>query len=239
MTAEREYWQKSDFERPGSWSLELLTLKMTEARVLLEKLARFEADFTNNATIVEIGAGQAWGSCVVREQFPGSVVVATELAYEALYTTPRWATVIGDHPTAKAACISEELPLRDGSVDLVFAFAAAHHFADMNKVMREISRVLRKGGVALFLHEPSSPRWINAAAVRRVNAKRPEVPENVLVSRDVAALATAAGLQCELHHAPTTTSRGAFETLYYLVLSHFAPLRYFLPCTMDYRITKV
>ena len=50
--AERSYWQTSELERPGAWSAELLTLKMSEAQVLLEKLAAFEAEFCDAKTIL-------------------------------------------------------------------------------------------------------------------------------------------------------------------------------------------
>lgn len=42
-------------------------------------------------------------------------------------------------------CPAEELPFEDASVDLLASFTAAHWF-DIEKFMREVSRVVRPGG---------------------------------------------------------------------------------------------
>ena len=236
--SERSYWQTSALERPGAWSNELLTLKMSEARVLLEKIRAFAVVLDGASTIVELGAGQGWASCIVRAERPEATVIATELAPEALATTGRWVDVVGAAPSGAIGALATAVPLADGSADVVFAFAAAHHFDDMPSVLAEIERVLRPGGRALFFHEPSSPRWINGPAVRRVNAKRPAVPENVLVYSDVVDAAAACGLECTLHFAPTTTARGPVETLYYLMVSRSRRLQRTLPCTIDYEFRK-
>jgi SAM-dependent methyltransferase len=47
----------------------------------------------------------------------------------------------------------ERLPLRSGSVDLVFGRQVLHHLADLDQGLREARRVLRPGGRVLFVRE--------------------------------------------------------------------------------------
>lgn len=236
---EREFWATSPDERPGAFSLGLLTHKMGEARVLLEKLDAFRADFDGATTIVELGAGQAWASCAVAHELGnGHHVVATDIAYDAVVSHQRWAELLDGRPEGVAACRSATLPFRDASVDLVFAFAAAHHFGAQRRTLLEVARVLRPGGRALYLHEPACPPWIYPLAYRRVMRKRPVVPEDVLRYPEIERLAHAAGLTAEVRFAPTTTYRAPVETVYYLALSKLRPLQRVLPCTADFVFTK-
>jgi len=239
---EREFWSTSEDERPGAFSLGLLTHKMGEARVLLEKLDAFRELFDNADTIVELGAGQAWASCAVAHELGARAtrptIVATDIAFEAVVSHTQWEQQFDGRPTGEAACRSAALPFADDSVDLVFAFAAAHHFGTHRHTLHEIERVLRPGGHALYLHEPACRRWIYPLAYRRVMRKRPVVPEDVLRYPEIAALARDAGLEADVHFAPTTTYRGPVETVYYLTLSKLRFLQHALPCTVDFVFTK-
>lgn len=47
----------------------------------------------------------------------------------------------------------EQIPLPDSSVDVVYGRAVFHHAADLAQLGREVGRVLRPGGVALFARE--------------------------------------------------------------------------------------
>ncbi len=236
---EREFWATSPDERPGAFSLGLLTHKMGEARVLLEKLDAFRDLFSGARTIVELGAGQGWASCAVAQELgAGHAVFATDVARDAIVSSSRWEPVLGARPDALAVCRSASLPFADGSVDLVFAFAAAHHFATHRTTLEEVARVLRPGGHALYLHEPACRSWIYPLAYRRVMRKRPAVPEDVLRYPEIVRLGAAAGLDVDVRFAPTTTYRGPVETVYYLALSKLTALQRALPCTVDFVFTK-
>ncbi len=243
------FWASSESERPGAFSLSLLTHKMGEARVLLEKLAAFRALFDGASTIVELGGGQAWASCVVAHELgvsdAGALAgqsarrfIATDIAFDAVVSCHQWERQFDAHLDGASVCRSSSIPLADASADLVFAFAAAHHFGAHRRTFDEIARVLRPGGHALYLHEPACRRWIYPFAYRRVMAKRPVVPEDVLRYPEIVALAKQAGLGAEVHHAPTTTYRGPVETVYYLALAKLPPLQKLLPCTVDFVFTK-
>ena len=236
---EREFWTTSPDERPGAFSLGLLTHKMGEARVLLEKVAGFRDLFEGASTILELGAGQAWASAAVAHELGGDHrVIATDIAFEAVVSHTRWEQQFGARIAGEAACRSAALPFAGGSVDLVFAFAAAHHFATHRGTLHEVARVLRPGGRALYLHEPACRPWIYPLAYRRVMRKRPVVPEDVLRYPEIVRLAREAGLDADVRFAPTTTYRAPVETIYYLVLSKLRPLQHVLPCTVDFVFTK-
>ena len=236
---ELAFWATSETERPGVDSLDVFTNKMSEARVLLEKLAAFKDVFSNAETIIELGGGQCWASCIVRREFPHAhTIVGTDIARDAVVSVRRWAAALNASPDAAMACRSNQLPFANGSVDLIFVFAAAHHFGTHRQTFQEIQRVLRSGGTALYLHEPSCNKWIYPFAYRRVTAKRPVVPEDVLRIHDIRRLAIEAALVPTMLAAPTTTYRGAVETVYYLVLQRIRVLQRILPCTADFVFTK-
>ncbi len=230
---EREFWSHSNDERPGVESVRVLAWKLAESRVFLEKLESFHERFAAAKVIVELGAGQGWASCIVADQFPDAVVLTTDIATDALRSNPWWQRVIGACPTGSSAMRSSETALRDASADLVFVFAAAHHFADHQATLSEIRRVLKPGGCAVYLHEPACKRWLYPLAYRRVNNKRVEVPEDLLLLDRVVEQAGLAGPLATVIPAPTTTFRGEIETIYYAILKRVSLLQRMLPCTVD------
>jgi ubiquinone/menaquinone biosynthesis C-methylase UbiE len=68
--------------------------------------------------------------------------------------------------------VAEALPISSGSVDLVTSRVAAHHFADLDKVLDEVRRVLRPGGVLLVAdsvapEDGPAADWMNDVELRR------------------------------------------------------------------------
>lgn len=67
---------------------------------------------------------------------------------------------------------AEHMPFADGSLDMVTCRQAAHHFYDLPQALREISRVLKPGGVFL-LSDTCAPEddavaeWMNDVELRR------------------------------------------------------------------------
>ena len=50
----------------------------------------------------------------------------------------------------------EAIPLKDGSVDIVVCFAVLHHILDHGPLIKEIHRVLKKGGILYTDHDMDS-----------------------------------------------------------------------------------
>lgn len=54
------------------------------------------------------------------------------------------------------------VPLPDSSVDIVYGFAFAHYLPDLTPLLREVKRVLERGGRCVFFDSPYSPLWQTA-----------------------------------------------------------------------------
>ena len=63
---EIDFWANSPTEKPGALSVDNLLNKMTDAPVLLQRMRPFEEHFRAASTILELGAGQGWASCLVK-----------------------------------------------------------------------------------------------------------------------------------------------------------------------------
>ena len=235
---EIEFWRDSSTERPESDAVENIVNKAGDAAIFVELVDRFKHVFARASTIVEIGAGQGWASCLVKRLFPNAVVTATDISKYAVASASKWERIYETRLDRVRACKSYELPERDASVDLVFCFAAAHHFVAHRRTLAEIARVLAPGGEALYLYEPSCRAYTHVLAKRRVNNNRPDVPEDVLVYDRIVRIARELGLRCELDFFPSAKNRGPVQTLYYSLLQRVPPLQRLLPCTVNYHFRK-
>ena len=235
---EIDYWKNSEHEKPDSNSIYNLVLKAVEARVLLTKLETYGNVFSTAGTIVELGAGQAWGSCVVKYLFPNAHVTATDISPHAIASRHKWERVYDVDLDAAITCRSYEIPYEDESTDIVFCFSSAHHFVDHRGTLREIMRILKPGGHAYYFHEPACRGYIHAIAKRRVNAKRPAVPEDLILYKEIELISSEIGLSCTPVFSPTTIERSDLETLYYFTLRQLPFLQRLLPCSIDFTFRK-
>ena len=237
---EIDHWAHSESERPGVFSVGNLINKLTDAPVLLSRLDPFLEEFASAARVLELGAGQGWGSCLLQALAPPRRPrhICTDISHHALQSAPMWEGIFRTRLSGSAACRSYELPFRNAAFDVVFAFQAAHHFRAHQRTLAEIHRVLVPGGLALYLHEPSCPRWIHPLAVRRVRSSRPDVPEDVLVHDEMLSIARGAGFDASHRDDCSLEKRRPLEFLYYMVLGRLSPLRRLLPCTRDYVLRK-
>jgi SAM-dependent methyltransferase len=237
QAAEIEFWRDSPTEGPDSDSLEAVAVKLAESKWLLAKLELNRFQFAGAGSILELGAGQGWASCIVKRMFPRSRVIASDISPWAIASAPKWERMLEASLDGALACKSSEIPLDDSSVDLVFTFQAAHHFVEHAETLAEIHRVLRPGGVGLYLHEPSCPKWFYKAATYRANRRR-DVPEDVFVHSRLLAMARGLGFEASIRFDPDPANREPLETVYFLVLSRLAFLCPVVPCTADYTFRK-
>jgi SAM-dependent methyltransferase len=236
---EIDAWRLSETERPSADSIDNLINKLTDAPVLLEGIGRHHALFDGASVILELGAGQGWASCIIKKLVgPSTRVMATDISPYAVASVPRWERLFGVELDAAFACRSYDIPVADSSIDLVLTFQAAHHFVAHRRTLRELFRVLRGGGAALYLHEPTCNRKLHPFAVRRVNAKGMPVPEDVLVYERIKAMATSLGFKVSSTFDLSLAKRGPVELLYYSVLRVVPLLKHALPCTRDMVFTK-
>jgi SAM-dependent methyltransferase len=239
VAREAAFWSTDPFERPGVDTLENLLNKAQDAAILFPLLETRLRAAGGMARVVEVGGGQGWGSCLVKRLLPAANVTLTDAVAEAVEGRGIWERVFACRLDHALTAPAQRLPCDDASVDLIFCFAAAHHFVDHGAALREVRRVLAPNGQCIWFYEPTAPRWLHAAAERRVNAKRPDVPEHVLVPGEISAVARAAGLACSIEYCTSIAHRGRFATLYYFMLGALPPLQRVLPCTAHFTFTRV
>jgi SAM-dependent methyltransferase len=235
---EINFWKDSASESPAVFTIGNLFNKMGEAPIFYNKVKRYHRYFEKAPSILELGAGQGWASCIVKYLYPGATLHASDISPFAIESIKYWEDIFKVKVDNTFACRSYQIPLPDSSVDLVFCFAAAHHFVKHRSSLKEINRVLRPGGVCLYLYEPTCKKYIYKQAYSRVNKKRPEVPEDVLIQQKIMELGAEQNFECELIFAPSLENRGAIETIYYFALSKAKLLREMLPCTADFIFRK-
>jgi SAM-dependent methyltransferase len=174
----------------------------------------------------------------LKKQFPRARVWVSDISGYALASLAKWERIFDTRIQGAQACRSYEIPVPGESFDLVFCFAAAHHFRAHRRTLRELRRVLRPNGVGLYLYEPSCSPLLHRPAMARVTRKRPDVPEDVLIYSKVQSLAAEAGLQAEVVFYPSVTYRSPAALIYYSVLGRLPLLQKVLPCTANYRFTR-
>lgn len=238
QSIEIDYWRTSLHESPESDSIHNLVNKMSDAVVFLDCLSRFVNEENGSGKVLELGGGQGWASCVYKRLFPGARVTTTDISEFAIRSAHKWERLLNVSLDRSYACTSYATKEADSSIDLVFTFAAAHHFLRHKATLREIARILKPGGQALYLYEPATARILYRAAVWRVNRNRPDVPEDVLSTAHLLELAREQGLQARVEYYPSALKRGPVETLYYWILRCLPLLQSTLPCTANFVFTK-
>jgi SAM-dependent methyltransferase len=235
---EIQFWKNSPSENPESDSPHNIVNKMGEAGVFLQCYEQYKDLFQKSGTILELGGGQGWSSCLIKKMQPQKQVYLSDISEYAVASAGKWERIFQTTIEKRFACRSYEIPLPDASVDLIYAFAAAHHFAMHRKTLSDILRVLKSGGSCVYLNEPVCPKILHRICFWRVNRKRPEVPEDVIVTRKLVGIAKELGLKVRVDYFPTMKNRGSIESLYFFVLGRFRLLNFFLPSTANFVFTK-
>ncbi|SFC39180.1 malonyl-CoA O-methyltransferase [Microbulbifer thermotolerans] len=95
--------------------------------------------------ILDLGSGTGYGSEMLRQRFPRARIVALDLAEAMLRYARERRPAADNHIVADA----EQLPLADGSVDLIFSSMALQWCYRLPGLFAELRRVLAEGGHCL------------------------------------------------------------------------------------------
>ncbi len=102
--------------------------------------------------VLEVGAAKSWAA---QHLVPlGVEYVATDILADANVGLGRGAFYearVG--PYARVQADGEHLPFADGAFDLVYCVAALHHALDLHRMVSELARVTRRGGLVACLNE--------------------------------------------------------------------------------------
>ena len=100
-----------------------------------------------NETVLEIGADHCWTSNLLLDA--GCRVIASDVTAHL-----QLASRCDDPNLDRIYSDMNALPIRDRSVDVVWATSAIHHSWDLAATFRETARILRPGGRVYFCCEP-------------------------------------------------------------------------------------
>lgn len=237
---EIKFWQNTTFSDSGDpfqsismtgWPT--IINRMVEAQVFIEKLHAFDRFFGPAKTVLELGGGQCWASCMVKVANPSAHVTGTDIAPSAVDAIPIWERIFNVKLDRSLACKSYDTGLSAGSFDLIFAFSSAHHFGRYRQTLREISRLLKPDGAVLFLHEPACPPIWYPLAKWRMDRRSYGVPEDVLLTGKLRKFSAEFGMTTDVIMAPTLTSGGPIQSIYYLGLKTVPLLQRVMPCSVD------
>lgn len=238
------FWSNSPSEGPSGDLFDNIIHKSNFIRVF-DKLSP-DLRLLGEETILEMGGGHCWASAILKRDHPNCYVVASDLSPEAVLFSAKYESILQSKLDEKWAFNIRNIPFEDEQFDLVFTFAAFHHFStagDYEPAIRETVRMLKPGGRAVLLYEPSSPRWLYKPAFWRVNRKRElcsgEVDEDLFVIPEMEEICERVGCDFEARYFTSFVEReGIVETVYYYTLNRFEPLRKMLPCTVNIVIEK-
>jgi SAM-dependent methyltransferase len=122
-------------------------------------------------TILEYGCGDGVNTLCLANR--GARIVALDLSPELLAIAKRRAKLNGVRDVEFVAGSAHNVPLPDSSVDVVFGIAILHHL-DLGLASKEVTRLVRKGGVAIF-QEPVRNSKLLRAARNLIPYKSPDV----------------------------------------------------------------
>jgi ubiquinone/menaquinone biosynthesis C-methylase UbiE len=121
---------------------------------LIEKHA-LNLNLSRPLRILEVGAYCHYGAHLAAAQF-GGVAVAHDIAPHSLELGLQLGRDLKPAPLESHAFVGDfhELPFSDGYFDLVFIASAVHHTYSPRKVIGEMFRVVRSGGIVHLENEP-------------------------------------------------------------------------------------
>jgi SAM-dependent methyltransferase len=128
--------------------------------------------------VLEVGAAKCWAA---QHLVPlGVEYVATDILADARIGLGRGAFYerrVG--PFARVQADGEHLPFATGSFDLVYCVAALHHALDLGAMVRELARVVRRGGIVAALNEGTRAIGRSGEVADQAEEKRFGINEHV------------------------------------------------------------
>lgn len=185
MTSTLQQWEQAEIERSG---VEAAYTETSALRMDEKTRARYRNPPADTAfpleycfhllgdvrgkTILEYGCGNGINTVVLAGR--GARIHALDISPALLGIARRRlaANDIGDEVELVVGS-AHDLPFPDESVDVIFGIAILHHL-DLALSAREVKRVLRKGGRAIF-QEPVRNSPVIKAARRMIPYRSPEV----------------------------------------------------------------
>src|SRR5687768_6062324 len=87
---EIDFWKYSETENPDAYSINNIIAKTGEAGVFLEKIQAHAPYWHRAESILQIGGGQGWASCILKRFFPQKLIVASDISEFAIRGIHIW-----------------------------------------------------------------------------------------------------------------------------------------------------
>jgi ubiquinone/menaquinone biosynthesis C-methylase UbiE/uncharacterized protein YbaR (Trm112 family) len=128
--------------------------------------------------VLEVGAARCWGALHMVPR--GVDYVATDILADSVIGLGRgefYARHVGDFGRVQAD--GENLPFADRSFDLTYCVASLHHALDARRMVKEMARVTRRGGVVAALNEGTRAPGASADNPQQESEKAYGINEHV------------------------------------------------------------
>ena len=119
-----------------------------QAQVRKELLERLDLVRIEPAVVLDLGTGTGHAAIALKRRYRSSQVVALDLAEGMLREAARRQSLL--RRFRRVCADAAALPLRDGSVDIVFSNLMLQWCEDPDRVFGECMRVLKAGGLLTF-----------------------------------------------------------------------------------------
>jgi ubiquinone/menaquinone biosynthesis C-methylase UbiE len=145
--------------------------------------------------VLDIGTGAGHTALALASRV--SSVVLSDPVPTMLATARRLFTEAGIRNAEFVEAVAERLPFPDGSFDIVTTRLAAHHFDDMALAISEVARVLRPGGVFIFVDTMAPDDPESAAYQDEVETLRDPTHRRIYPQKEWIGFCERAGLRVE------------------------------------------
>ena len=233
---EIDFWKNSATENPDHFTKENMLSKLIECKHFDYKVKKFIHHIAGKKDILEIGAGQGWASCYLKKYFlPQSHFTVSDISPYALDSVKYWEKLFDVQIDKRAQGKSYDLGFEDKSYDLIFSFAAVHHFVKQKETLEELKRLLKPDGIILYFYEPTSPRFWHPLVYWLVNKRHHSTPEDVLIPYDIKKAARSVGLECDIEYdAFQSNIRSIISGAYFKLLKLMPWSNNFLPSSASF-----
>ncbi len=148
-----------------------------------------------NERVLDIGTGAGHTALALASRV--SSVVLTDPVPAMLATARRLLSEAGVGNAEFAEAVAERLPFPDASFDIVTTRLAAHHFDDVALAFREVARVLRQGGVFIFVDTLAPENAESLTYQDEVETLRDPTHRRIYTQREWMAFCEQAGFRIE------------------------------------------